>query len=828
MNLGKGKKLEPINKTIYELIDKNTSNNIAICNNNVNISYKKLKQKTDNIANFIKAKSLYQEGIIMSIDRDENIPLYMLGIMKSGNIYIPLLPDTPFKRFKYIINDTNCKLIITNKKYNNIINNKNTGVEVFYIEDFINSFYSNIVIDNPKYAYIIYTSGTSGTPKGIKFTHYNLSNGMNSYLNVFPKYNSLYSTHIQWDPNFRELFIPLLNNKTVYICNNMLRDEISNKVEWINGIPNILSLIKIPNTVKLITSIGTKITKEYWDNVKHINNIWSLYGPTECLDACMIMKLNKFETTLGNALPNYNIYILKNNKLAPNGDIGEICISSINCAKGYLNNNKLTKEKFIEFNGERVYKTGDLGRWREDNKLEFHGREDNQIKIHGIRIELEEIENCIKNIDNIKDCVVLFKNNRLHCFSTPKNDINIKNHLIDILPKYMIPKKYYFLPSIPLNMNGKVDKLKLLEVLKKNTLNNNIDYKIITNDISEYIYCDFAVIKYIYDLFTDKKQVCLYIKTSENITLKTIFDKLSNTLNPYWVVKINDISLDNLPKPHNANTYRQQFISKHINKVNKNIELDIYEILCENLQLENIKKNVSIDNYGIDSLQFIQLDLLLSKKYKINIYIEDNFNDIISRLNMNKSNYCVFTKNPKKTTNTLLVLFKGGGNMIPSLIRHNKIDNNLFKLNCDFVTVNNSNYVINGTYDDIRLFNELQKYIILYDKIYFISNSSGWKSCVHLSHICNKCLISGALCSESLNFKKETIDRIRTNKDKLLFYYGNDIDKESLYEFENMFSMKINKYKNIFYENKTHGIFNKYKYIDKYIEYLKLFITNKI
>jgi non-ribosomal peptide synthetase component F len=100
--------------------------------------------------------------------------------MKSGNIYIPVLPDTPIERFKYIVNDTSAKLIITNKKYEN--NNKNTGIEIFYIEDFINKEYSDIIIDNPKYAYIIYTSGTSGNPKGIKFTHYNFTNGINSHL----------------------------------------------------------------------------------------------------------------------------------------------------------------------------------------------------------------------------------------------------------------------------------------------------------------------------------------------------------------------------------------------------------------------------------------------------------------------------------------------------------------------------------------------------------------------------------------------------------------------------------------------------------------------
>ena len=114
---GKGDYIKPINENIYELIDKNTSDQIAINYNNINISYKQLKEKTDTIANFLKNKNLFQNGIIMSIDRDENIPLYMLGIMKSGNIYIPVLPDNPIERFKYIVKNTGTKLIITNKTY---------------------------------------------------------------------------------------------------------------------------------------------------------------------------------------------------------------------------------------------------------------------------------------------------------------------------------------------------------------------------------------------------------------------------------------------------------------------------------------------------------------------------------------------------------------------------------------------------------------------------------------------------------------------------------------------------------------------------------------
>lgn len=822
---GKGDYIKPINENVYELIDKNISDQIAINYNNINITYKQLKKKTDSIANFLKNKNLFQKRVIMSIDRDENIALFMLGIMKSGNIYIPILPNTPLERFNYIVNDTNANLIITNTKYKTNINIKNTGVEVFYIEDFINKEYEEIIINNPKYAYIIYTSGTSGKPKGIKFTHNNLTNGINSCLKIFPKYNSLYSTQIIWDPNFRELFLPLLNNKTVFICNNLLKDKISNDVEWINGSPNILTQLEIPKGIKLITTAGGKINKNYWNNVKHIENVWSSYGPSECCNISTLIRLEKYSTLLGTPFPNYNIYITKNNKLLPINMVGEIYIGSIGLGEKYTNNIQLTQEKFIEFNGERVYKTGDYGKWTENGELEFHGRIDNQIKMNGIRIELGEIESVIKNILEIDECVVIFKRNKLNCFTSPKTKIDIKNKLQNKLPKYMIPSFYHTLKKIPLNTNGKIDKYKLLSYLNKYNIDDITKYRIITNDISEYIKCDFALIKKTYDNFTDKVQVCLYINTSTNSTLLEIFDKLATNYNPYWIIKVNNIKINELPVPRIEDTYREIFINKYKNSINKNINLEIYDILCQTLKINQINKNISLESYGIDSLQFIQLETILSSKYNIELKNEYNYNDILLQLNRNSISYCSFHKNPNVgKVDKLLVLFKGFANNIPGLLINKKIINNkLFNLKCDFIVVTNYKFIQNGSYYDKILLDELQFYKQKYKNIYFISNSGGWKSCVHFSNIANKCLISGGgHNSQFLN--KKTIKIIEENNSKLLFYYGNKKDLNNLISLQIILSIKINKYRNHFYKKKTHGIFCVSFDINNYVNYFKKFI----
>ena len=803
---GTGQYLEPVKETVYELIDRNTSSNIAINYKHINITYLDLKDKTGNISNFIKNKELYQESIIMSIDRDINIPLYMLGIMKSGNIYIPILPETPIERFKYIIENTKCKLVITNKIYQNMINKNKLGVEILYLEDLSNIKYPNIVIKNPKYSHIIYTSGTTGNPKGILFSHYNLMNSINSYKSVYPKYNSLYSTQIVWDPNFRELLLPLLNNKTVFVCNNILLDSIPSNVEWINGTPSVLyNISKLPEKLKLITSTGSKINKKYWNKVRHIDEVWSFYGPTECYDVSTIIKLINFNTNIGSPLPNYKIYIVKNSKLCPIGIIGEIWISGIGVAQKYINNIELTKEKFVNFNNDRTYKTGDLGKWTDNGDLEFIGREDNQVKINGIRVELSEIEQNILKIDKINECVVLYDNNKLIAYYTPKIDIDIKSILLDKLPKNMIPI-CYSLEKLPLNSSGKIDISKIQTSIIK--LNDNIQIKDITKEIKKYIDCDFALIKKIYDMITDKEQLCLYINTNKTSKID-IFNAISLVLKPFWIIKTNDI--DNLRSPQSTDYHIDIFINNHLKNKEKNIDkfVYIYNILCESLKITHIDKNISLEDYGIDSISFIQLDLLMNKKYNISLDINDNYNIIISKINQKiELKLCSLVKNPNKTKiKKLLVIFMA----LPwkTIFKNPKWQSIWFNFDCDILIVKKF-MNMDGSYHSKKLKKELKNHCNRYKKIYFIANCNSWRQCIHYSNLATKCLISGAGINDICD---KTIRLLKSNNDKIYFYYGNDNDQNFIYNLEETLKEKIdnfpnlNIYKNFLYDVPTHGIF---------------------
>ena len=177
--------------------------------------------------------------------------------------------------------------------------------------------------------------------------------------------------------------------------------------------------------------------------------------------------------------------------------------------------------------------------------------------------------------------------------------------------------------------------------------------------------------------------------------------------------------------------------------------------------------------------------------------------------------------------------YKGNGNGIPTLLIDKKtINTKLFELECDFLVVTNYNYIKNGLYDDNILSNELHFYKRKYRYMYFISQSGGWKSCVHFSYLANRSLISGggghqALPQNRFLLNEKTIKIMEENNSKLLFYYGNKYDINCLSNLENSVLIKINKYSNPFYKEKTHGIFNKPFLIDNYVKFIRRFFIVK-
>ncbi len=472
----------PKTKTIVDLfVDQvsKTPNHIAIVFEGKEITYKNLDELSNQLAHYLLSNyEIKIEDLIgVKLDRSEWLVISMLAILKTGCAYIPIDPSYPQERISYIIQDSKSKIVIDEvflQKYK-----QSAKVEKIVLPK------ANIHSDN--LAYVIYTSGSTGKPKGVLVEHSSLVNlciwHQETYSVTEQSRGALFSG-VGFDASVWEIYPYLLKGGTLYPINKKEeRYDIFWLIDFITA--HKVSHIYLPsqvcqdivdeevvlNGITILTGGDTlKLTKA--TSLQIYNN----YGPTENTVVTSFYKLpeNYINTIpIGKPISNTSIYILGSaNELLPLGVVGELCVSGAGVARGYLNKENLTNEKFISnpfVKGERIYKTGDLAKWLPDGNIEFIGRKDDQVKIRGYRIELGEIENLLQEIPEVFQSIVLAKkdiygNRRLIGYLVTEKALDkksIQDCLQSKLPDYMIPKLWVELESLPITSNGKIDKKSL-------------------------------------------------------------------------------------------------------------------------------------------------------------------------------------------------------------------------------------------------------------------------------------------------------------------------------------------------------------------------------
>ena len=468
---------------------RNIPNKIAAECRGKSITYVELYQKAQVISKFLKNNKIPDSSVIGVLTEHSLETLCAIwGILLYGGVFLLIDPETPYKRMSYILNDANVKMLLTNIYLDERCDWNGMVCQLSDIQDTVDIDIKEKTHSH-EIAYIMYTSGTTGKPKGVLISHKNLFNyacwAKSEYAYEFEVF-ALFSS-LGCDLTITSIFIPTIsggkiiiypNNHNKYPLFSVIED---NKCTVVKLTPSHLSLIQdhkversnikrfIVGGEALKTKLADKILDNFGKNVEIINE----YGPTEATVGCMSYRYDKKKSNLstvpiGNPIWNTQIYILDQyyNKV-PYGIEGDLYISGSNVSIGYLNQPDLTNEFFknIMIDGmcRRIYHTGDKAKFIDDNTLIYCGREDMQVKINGYRIELAEIEQALENFQDITaSCVSLVRTEqneeRLCAYYNSDKEIHeklLRDYLAAILPNYMIPSWFIWLKDIELTQSGK-------------------------------------------------------------------------------------------------------------------------------------------------------------------------------------------------------------------------------------------------------------------------------------------------------------------------------------------------------------------------------------
>jgi amino acid adenylation domain-containing protein len=466
------------------------------------ISYAELDRRSNQLARYLRNLGVGPEKLVgISVERSIPMVLAMVGILKAGGAYVPIDPAYPPDRLRFMAEDSDIAVWLTQGHLANRIPQLKAHVvwldrdwdEIAQQSD--NSFRIQVFPEN--LAYVIYTSGSTGQPKAAAVSHYSMIRLLRetNYIQFQGDEVVAQTVNMSFDPSTFEIWGALLNGcRLAIIGNEVLLDVESFAAEIIDKGVQVMFL-----ATALFNEVG-RLKPTIFNSVKTLlfggevvypvtaatvldhggpERLVNVYGPAECSTFSswyLVREVAKDAPSVpvGKPVANTQLYVLdRNMNLEPVGIMGKVYIGGEGLARGYWRRPELTAERFVPDPhgqpGGRLYTTGDLARWMEDGNLEFFGRQDNQIKIRGFRVELGEIEIALLQHGGVHNCAVLMKTlgsgkQLVAYISGEAKADELKNYLKAKLPDYMVPAIYVMLPELPLSTNGKVDRRALPEV----------------------------------------------------------------------------------------------------------------------------------------------------------------------------------------------------------------------------------------------------------------------------------------------------------------------------------------------------------------------------
>jgi amino acid adenylation domain-containing protein len=485
----------PEEETLTSLFEKQVALNpgsVALTFKGVKYTFGELNKEANRLAHYLKQEYQIQpdDRIALRLRRSERMIIALLAVLKSGGAYVPVDPDYPEERVDYILSDSSSKVLIDEEMLGQF--------------DLLKMNYKDInpaqEITSSHLAYLIYTSGSTGQPKGCMVAHKGVVNRIDWMWHSYQFGKTdviMQKTTYAFDVSVWELFMPLCWGASMVLCEQqdvgsperileLIREH---NVTCLHFVPSMLNafignvfdkkdIARSLQSLRYLATSGEALsaeTVEKWYEKTDVPVI-NLYGPTEASIEVSYYPVRKgdLKIPIGQPIWNTQLYVLDSKqRLLPMGVKGEICIGGIGLAKGYMNKPELSAEKFIPNpfkRGEKIYRTGDLGRWLADGTIEYQGRLDDQVKIRGYRIELDEISGMIQRMPSVKDAVVVCKKDHagdpvLVAYYTANasfTEAEVKTYLGDKLPVYMIPAHCIQLDLLPLTESGKVNRKALI------------------------------------------------------------------------------------------------------------------------------------------------------------------------------------------------------------------------------------------------------------------------------------------------------------------------------------------------------------------------------
>lgn len=438
-------------------------------------------------AAFARKKIQPGSHIMVLAGRSEWTPVLILGCMLAGMVYVPVDPEFPHERIRLIMNEAKPALVITEAGYRSLAE----GADSLLLEELARETAVKTdfrTVSSPESpAYIMFTSGSTGVPKGVRLSHGNLLNflpNMSTRFGFREGQRILALTNVVFDISLTELLFPLLcGGCTIVTRGDENRDParliaagVKGKADILQTTPSMLKLLTEEDCDPLfgrlhcVMSGGEPYSTEAHEKLCTYPGLRliNVYGPTETTIWSTAADTRE-KITAGKPLHGESVYLLTDTlEPVPVGSVAEICIAGNGLALDYLGQESLTLSRFVLFRGKRVYRTGDLGRWLEDGSLLCLGRKDDQVKIRGHRIEPDEISSTLRLKLGYRDAyTTAFERNGqkelvayLVTGETP-DVLLLGNRLREFLPHYMIPEVFIAVTEIPLSPNGKVDKKRL-------------------------------------------------------------------------------------------------------------------------------------------------------------------------------------------------------------------------------------------------------------------------------------------------------------------------------------------------------------------------------